>query len=595
MKFIQYSNTKGIPTKEITCVIVDAVPTAATEGAPGLFVMVRGTGAVYKCVGENGDTRIWEPIDGATVIDSGFYYTNLSTAISDINNGVTINALPNASNAYVKVFAAENGRLTVSLLADVEENTLITVSEDIDLVLAGHTLRFTTVGAYLNFAEGTSCTINGEATGSAITKGDANTTYADIARLVYSNGKKLAVCGGRYEITAKCKKSNAPLVAGGNVELTELSDCHVKVSSLSVDDASLNHASRGVQVDGGDLVMRGTKLECVAEVLNCYPVDAYKSGTVTLENCEVYATSAGASVKCFGLSFESTGDVLVTDTVCQITAAGSAGYAVSASNLGKAVFERCELSASTPNSTTECEALYSGNSTVLLVDTLVHTDAPSSAVTNKAYGVGVSGGSVRMVLCDVKAPLYPVVALQAPEEICIDRCSLTGYVAGICAQRLEDTTVLVTDTEIKAGQYSGEYADSVTQIAPVAGFKIGGGSVCNNSVVYVDGCTINTEAGAKAVLVSSANGEYGNTLRISNTTVNGDGTVSIEAVADGQAAHHIDVGIGTNITAEMIDNADLADFTSELYRKKHPDAELNGADLAAVLGFLNVKTAAGVS
>ena len=50
------------------------------------------------------------------------YYSLLSTAISDINNGVSTNAISDVDSAKVKVFTPHTGRLTAMLLDDITES-----------------------------------------------------------------------------------------------------------------------------------------------------------------------------------------------------------------------------------------------------------------------------------------------------------------------------------------------------------------------------------------------------------------------------------------------------------------------------------------
>ncbi len=123
----------------------------------------------------------------------GYYYPFLSTAIADINNGTTANALIDRSAAKVRISKAENGRTTVTLLDDLTDSAQIDIDKDIDLVLNGSVLTFTVSGAHLNFKTGTDCKINGEVVGSMIEHiGGSGESVALRAR------GKLSIKGGRY-------------------------------------------------------------------------------------------------------------------------------------------------------------------------------------------------------------------------------------------------------------------------------------------------------------------------------------------------------------------------------------------------------------
>lgn len=121
-------------------------------------------------------SRMWEHVLAAlnTKSDIGHthddrYYSSLFQAIADINNQEYVNIV-DSSSAKVKVFPGNNGRTTVMLLDDVSESTEIVIGKDIDLVVNGKTLSFTTVESKLTIAEGVDCVIDGSVDSSKLEK-----------------------------------------------------------------------------------------------------------------------------------------------------------------------------------------------------------------------------------------------------------------------------------------------------------------------------------------------------------------------------------------------------------------------------------------
>lgn len=161
----------------------------------------------------------------AKLIEFDKYYTNLSSAITDINNGNWNNAIIYSDAAKVKVFTSDDGKLTVMLLDDVTESTLININKDIELVLNGKTLSFSVNSAYINFASETNCTINGMSDGSKIIK-NLNEATAN-PYLINTAGKKLYIIGGSYECIVPTSKSIVMIRATSTNEILDIANASI--------------------------------------------------------------------------------------------------------------------------------------------------------------------------------------------------------------------------------------------------------------------------------------------------------------------------------------------------------------------------------
>lgn len=165
------------------------------------------------------------------------YYSKLSTAINDLNAGVTNNGSTSADNALVKV-SVSGGRFTVTLLANVSEEAKIEVNRSIDLNLAGHTLEFIDkIGAYLYFGAGTSCSINGEVANSSIVKkledySNQISSGESSINLIRTEGDSLQIKGGSYSMTYNSDIATRFLSASDKCNLFEISDCELSCTNL---------------------------------------------------------------------------------------------------------------------------------------------------------------------------------------------------------------------------------------------------------------------------------------------------------------------------------------------------------------------------
>lgn len=536
--------------KQIPCIKGNGAPTTETVGAVGCFYMDTDNGAVYKCTSVESGVYEWKGMDGG----NDTHYSNLSAAISDINNGVTTNALPNEDNACVKVFTAENGRQTVSLLADVEENALITVNEDIDIVLAGHTLRFTTVGAYLQFAAGTSCTINGEVAGSAIVK--KGITGSENIRFISSDGTKLSVLGGEYELDVICTKAVTAVRASETSGVLELMGCRVSAINSS-DPTAKDYATRGIQVDGGHLVVRDTKCEVATKATSCIAVDMWKVSSSTIERCNIHATVDG---------------------------------------------------------TKNAKAIVQDKGGILRVtDTLVYTDAPgSNATQSHSYGIAISADTEAYIeTTEVYATHSGILNYG---KLYVRGCILSGWShGGLYALHDSTKVVVVKDTQLWSGYYDGQF--------PLEGLEAGGqadncyfgyswygatdGSTMPGGDSYIDNCVFkyhpNVEGGYSNAFVvrDVAAGDTPNRVFISNSEFVNCPRFRCRGT-DGKTPAEVYIGTGCGFGADDVINDEwstgegngIIEETNSLYRKHYPGEELTAEDFAALVEFMN---GAGVS
>ena len=465
------------------------------------------------------------------------YYSSLSIAMTDVNNGVSDNALSTEVGAKVKVFTADDGRLTVMLLDDVSESTQIDITTDLDIVLNGHTISLTTAEAYLNFADGTNCSINGEVAGSAIVKDvSALGTISTSCYVVNAAGEKLHVVGGSYSITGACSLFMLTFRNGVYAGQLIFEDCEISANNTATEIANSKYDGNFTR-----------------------PVQTYCD--VTFRNAIVTANTMSIAQALF---IGDDGPVEARVEKSTIRAITQAKYSYGIVNLA--------------------------NNTLIVDNSVVFVDAPGDGA-DEELSVGIQNKGILFLTDTNVSATQMAVSTQEGSKTYVSGGTFTGYShGGFYFVHGADGEAFVNDAVIRCANYEGQFTDifSGDTVAPYGGFYIGGGTnECNSDMtVYMDGCTIGTPTYSGFVM-RATDGEANNTVNLSNCTINA-ATIRV----DGGTGHLLNVGVGTNITESMISTPAQASFTDELYRKKHADSSCDGSDYTAILGLIDAKLGA---
>lgn len=258
-------------------------------------------------------------------------YMTLSQAVADINNGISDNAITDTSAAKVEVFKGDTGRTTVMLLDDVSESAEIKVNKDIDIVLGGKTLTFTTAVACLNFTAGTKCTINGEATGSKIIKENIVSTSSTI--LIRVDGDSLDVQGGEYRASGSVDNGILIFRVGSTTKSVEICDCLMYAENTSTNTASLTKA---IQTQGEKVIVKNCEAVVIAKTT---AVGAQVAMGLTVEDSVFKVKTNGDTKNDRAYGIDNYGNIVVKNSTvfsdakdCHI----EVPYAVGIANRNKA-------------------------------------------------------------------------------------------------------------------------------------------------------------------------------------------------------------------------------------------------------------------
>lgn len=486
---------------------------------------------------------------GATTIDEVFeatdvqFYSNLSTAIADINNGITDNALSSLEQGKVKVFTSENGAKTVMLLDDVTETAQISINKDIHLVLAGHTLSFTETAASLVFGADTDCVIDGTVVGSTIYK---NTAGTGTIILMQSDGKKLVIKGGEYTLTGP---TSVALLFRMNAAEFEMYDAEVNCSAPT----SATH-SRAIQTTGNAILKNCTITAVGAE----QPISLYVNGgqNVTIADCTFEATSAeNSNAHAYGIRVNNR-DVTFVVERSKITAVS-----------GKFA-----------------HGIYNPTGYFYISNSTVFADTPGGHA-NTSTAVGIHVGTT--MFCKDTNVTGTHSGISNYGALYVSGGTFMGSThGGFYLTHGADGIAYIRDATIRCGLYTGQFTDFWTsgENTLLGALYVGGGTNAYNSNVtaYLDGCVINdNEEGAFHCLVlRGSDGETGHNISISNSQVTGHIRIDNDTMK-------LNVGVGTNITTSTLAGSavNYTEFTDKLYRKHHESEALNGKDFAVLLAY----------
>ena len=473
-------------------------------------------------------------VDGTTfdiVDDSAVhctYYTNLSTAITDLNNGVVTNAVVDTSTAKVSVGKADNGMTTVTLLGNVTESALIEVKKDINLVLNGYTLNFNVPAAYLNFTAGTNCTISGEVEGSAITKSCDSTS---VVYMVQISSDNFRIVGGRYHCSGNLKMS---AMVTHNSGVCEISDAVFELETGNKASGSL-----------------------------AYCVQAKSPQKLTISNCNV--SSRG--------SVMSVGILLVQDDV-NVDVYG------------------CDISAVTLPDESVCKGKAHGiklnyDTELRIENSTVFSDGPGDDA-GETYAQGISNFGT--IFCKNTNVTGTQCGLSSSGKLYESGGTFTGYSHGgfyLSDTETEgyDNEAYINDATIRCGNYIGEFTDIFAgdTVEILGGMYIGDGS---NITAYMDGCSISEDNDVNwSLVVRASGGEHGNVLNISNSVIGGHCRVDNDN-------NELNLGAGVVLSKDGTAHPDATyasyvTFTNEVYRKHHPDEVLNGNDYTTLINIVD--------
>ena len=498
--------------------------------------------------------------------DADNYYTSLSAAITDINNGVNTNSLTDVSLAKVKVFVADDGKTTAMLLDNIDESTTITVNKDVNISLCGYTLNFTNPSAYLSFASG-NCAIFGETEDSRIVK--ENFEASSLVRLLTATCEHLEIHGGEYILSGTCVNKNAQVfVVGGSNKYCLFEDCTVNAnvhSTGAVGAGTTYYLTTVVTNSAENTVIRGGVWD-VHTTGNTRATMANNVGLLTVEDAEFVAYSKS----CFAFGF--------TNDSAAVSGATKTGIL----NI-----DNCSI-----NVCSEYEGVYDAFGICNLKENNI-TRVSNTAIFTDACGYSASdgyNGSMAIAVDNAVGAVCHITNVTAHGthsclsnrgKMYVNGGTYTGFChGGIYCSHGADGEAFVNDAYLRDGYYEGIHTDFFAASSDMyGGFYVGGGEddYCSNMSVYLDNCKI--EGFYRAFVMRGTSDEQNNKAYLSNCEmISGDVARGINIHNETHRVYLTNCNYGK-------ENATLPNcviYTDSLYRKG-----ANDEDLKALVNYAN--------
>lgn len=509
---------------------------------------------------------------------ANLFYTSLSSAVADLNDGATDNAVTD-SNSAVEVFTAENGEKIVRLLADVSESALIEVDVDMTLVLNGHTLNLTTAEAYLNFAEGTNCTINGEVPGSAIKKeGVTGTSSLSTCITVNARGKKFKAVGGLYTLKGSIAKLAMCFRVNDVCEEFLLDGATVDVENTKATAS----AAKGIQSQGPRTVLRNTTFAVTSQGKSTTVHIVSANGAAEISNCDITSVTTVDASGVQSVAVDMTATYKVENST--ITASGYVAGGILSKGHGNIA-----------NSTITAAGFKAqgidNSSCAVVVNSNVFTDAHGAHTDNgSSNAIGIASQSAATLVCIDTNATGTHSGIQNSGDLFVKGGTFSGYShGGFYFVHGTENKVYINNAVMRFGVYEGSFEDfdsndTTHRAEALAGFYMGLDSLDSPGIsVYMDSCTIEGQGGEPFVVRAGAEGKT-NTLYISNTVNNATATKPIRLNKD-QTTNRAEmkIGVGCNFTPADTCNPPYAEETGKLYRRIKDDMPMDGRDFNALM------------
>ncbi len=496
------------------------------------------------------------------------YYPSLSAAVAAVNGGAA-GATTADDSTLVEVVTSSKERPKVRLLGDVAENTAVTVGADMELMLNGHTLRFTEIGAYLSFGSETDAVIYGA--GGTITK-TLEHTGTDSSMLISTEGNSLRIRGGTY--TNACATGGTALTirATAACQLLEVEDCTINAENS-------NNIAYAFQTQAKDAFVRNCNIKADAShtaygILSAggckvwdSNIDAHNTGentavgvrvitgSIVLKGCKLHV--AADTNWAFGVEVEGGA---VTVESCTLRADAFDNYAIGIRiNAGTASVTKSKIVATVHggDNSSSTGISVASNTSLNAKDTDILADSTPICGNpgNNTYGIA-NYGTAYLENVRVNGN-HSAVQNGTNAKLYVSGGVYTGYShGGFYFAHGAGGEAFVNDAILRGGHYEGvyDYTDVPKNIKYAAAY-IGGGPGENNwnITAYLDGCVFDASDCHRAMVLRGSHSEQNNTINISNCVV-GLGTLDEGTIRIDNATLRLNVGAGNNVIPAMFKN-----------------------------------------
>ena len=402
-------------------------------------------------------------------LKTAYYYTDLETAITDINAYFTRRSDVSAEDGAVRVNVLPDGSITVTLLDDMTVMSPLRPKTGFVLDLSGHTIYTTALALFIvSTADAISITVDGRVNGSAITVENGLDSQTLVAQLQYTGAASahFNMLGGRISISGSRAMACAVRAIGFDVRFD---GCEISA-----------------ELDGSN------------EAPGCLGVWLQNNARAEILNTEITADYSGSGDGTTYAVYNQSGDVYAenSDFLADAAYGGEKCYntkAVESTAASRARLKNCSAI-----------GLHSGatNSGLLIVDggTLqaighggVYTAGNGiSRIRNAVVGKGSYEGRAQIPGASIHAAAFYLGSSEDDHPVVyMDGCTLDGNTEHqfIVVRQTTDARLYISNTEIPTGYFIrvDQLEDGDNIVYSGVGCNIGADNICLRTGTYESG------------------------------------------------------------------------------------------------------------
>jgi len=394
--------------------------------------------------------------------------------------------------------------------------------------------------------------------------------------MIRAAGASLEINGGNYLISGYFKNAMPIRIDTGT---TSFNNCKfafdVEIGNQIVTIGYNANAGESI-IENCEIDVKGKNATAMAGVFRS------KSNNITIENSKLKLSSNTATILGMQANSNTTGQIEVLNSSIDTKSDNKA--------VGIVVGSGTDITVSSTRVSTQAVLraegmIFNSNSNAIVNDCILNVSSDSELafgiICNAGNNLTLSNTKIFADATDGDAPSNKcAIGLWNAGTATVNSSNITGthsaiqtnldsktYVyggtysscshGGIYFSQGENGEAYVENATLKCIKYSGDYPSTPPGLNYMYGaFYIGSNS---NSSVYMDGCTIT--GGNNAFVLRSTDGETGNKLYISNSTI-GNNFVRVDE------NQYLYVGTGTNITQSNINSKGEVEFTEQSYKKQ---------------------------
>ena len=536
-------------------------------------------------------------IEYLTTYFNAYYYSNLTDAVTDINEENTINAKVKPDDTTgIAVYTDINNNTCLVLLKDINLEGAITFTKPIHFKLNGYTITYPNL--YTITFEATNSIMDGRVPGSKLYCSiETATNPLSLVTMISGN-----IIGVTVELTIGIAQQTADALLckeGASV----IKDCDITITCSGGENGVYGIVSQ----NSAQTIINNTVIHGIAHndaIIN--GIYSTKSSKATnIDNCAIDINVEQGYA--YAIILQGAANKTINNTAITMNGENYAGYGILIQEVPVADILNTQIQLSSPYSELEGGggiAIYSNKVNSLTIN---DTSAIVNAYTNKGLSTYLTETNAHINNCYTNAG-HTGIQVNGLGNVYITNSTIGGYTHGLYCTHSPESHLFVNDTILRS-----KYNEDMPNCAFRAGYTcccyIGLGERTGNTV-HFDGCTFtsgNDEEAVNEAFVLRSNSKIPTTANLSNCIIDLKNPQPIR-IEDGSnhnqlSAANIGVNVvdsdGNPITRAYVrdqkvetnidSNPEHLHITNLLYRRLPVGAVVTGKDYETYYAYDNQK------